>query len=101
MVLAAYKNGCTFDGWDNLFNEQGWKKAFDDCGIHAEQFVQERAEDELLPWDFIDMMIDKKFLLSEREKALAGKVTGSCLSGCKACGIQKHCPAARGEYDCV
>ena len=101
VVLAAYKNGCTFDGWDNLFNEQGWKKAFDDCGIHAEQFVQERAEDELLPWDFIDMMIDKKFLLSEREKALAGKVTGSCLSGCKACGIQKHCPAARGEYDCV
>ncbi len=97
VVRAAYKNGCTFDGWDNLFNEDGWRKAFYDCGIYAGKFVRERAESEILPWDFADMMIDKKFLLAERGRAYAGKVTGSCMNGCHACGMQKNCPAARGE----
>ena len=97
VILSAYKNGCTFDGWDNLFCEDGWRKAFDDCGICAEQYVRERGEEEILPWDFVDIEVSKKFLLSERKRAYDGKVTGSCLSGCKGCGMQKMCPAARGE----
>lgn len=101
VLEAAYKNGCTFDGWDNLFCEEGWHKAFNSCGICEGQFVRERAEDELLPWDFIDVLIDKKFLLEERRRAYAGKVTGSCMQSCKGCGLQKSCPAARGEYDCL
>lgn len=101
VILSAYKNGCTFDGWDNLFFEEGWKKAFDNCGICAGQYVRERTEDEILPWDFIDVMVDKKFLLGERKKAYACEVTGNCMQGCKACGLQKNCPAAKGSYDCV
>lgn len=101
VIAAAYKNGCTFDGWDNDFNEDGWKKAFDECGICGGQYVRERGTDEILPWDFIDMMIDKKFLIKERERAYAGEVTGSCQGGCKGCGMQKDCPAARGIYDSV
>ena len=101
VILSAYKNGCTFDGWDNLFFEEGWKKAFDNCGICAGQYVRERTEDEILPWDFIDVMVDKKFLLGERKKAYACEVTGSCMQGCKACGLQENCPAAKGSYDCV
>ena len=97
VIENAYKNGCTFDGWDNLFNEEGWKKAFDDCGICGEQYVRGRGEDELLPWDHIDVMVDKSFLLRERQRAYAGKVTGSCQGGCKGCGMQSVCPAARGE----
>ena len=63
--------------------------------------MRERGTDEILPWDFIDMMIDKKFLIKERERAYAGEVTGSCQGGCKGCGMQKDCPAARGIYDSV
>lgn len=97
VIRRAYENGCTFDGWDNFFYEEGWRNAFDECGICAEQYVRERGEDELLPWDFIDICVDKKFLLAERKRAYGGKVTGSCLTGCKGCGMQGMCPAARGE----
>ena len=97
VIRRAYENGCTFDGWDNFFYEDGWRNAFDECGICAEQYVRERGEDELLPWDFIDICVDKKFLLAERKRAYGGKVTGSCLTGCKGCGMQGMCPAARGE----
>ena len=99
VILSAYKNGCIFDGWDNFFNADGWKKAFDDCGICGVEYVRERSTDELLPWDFIDVFVDKKFLAAERGRAYEAKVTGSCLDGCKGCGMQKVCPAARGEYD--
>ena len=99
VVRAAYENGCTFDGWDNLFDEAGWRAAFAACGIDERSYVKERDESELLPWDFIDVFVDKKFFADERRRAYEGRVTGSCLDGCKACGMQKKCPAARGEYD--
>lgn len=96
VIESAYKNGCIFDGWDSYFSCEKWQKAFDDCGISPYEYSRGRGEDEVLPWDFIDMYIDKKFLLSERKKAYAGTVTGSCMQSCKGCGIQKYCPAAKG-----
>ena len=60
------------------------------------EYTRERDEDEILAWDFIDVGVTKKFLLSERKKAYCGSVTGSCLSGCKGCGLQPDCEAATG-----
>ena len=99
VIERAYRLGCAFDGWDNLFREDLWRQAFKECGICEGQYVRERTEYEVLPWDFIDMLIEKKYLLKERRRAYAGEVTGSCLKGCGACGMQKNCPAARGIYD--
>ncbi len=97
VIYAAYKNGCIFDGWDSELNRGGWDKAFEDCGIDPSDYTRSRAEDEVLPWDFIDIGVTKKFLLSERHKAYSGAVTGSCLSGCKGCGLQSVCEAAGGK----
>ena len=58
-------------------------------GVDKKFYTREWGEDEILPWDFIDIFIDKKFLLSERKKAYSSTVTGSCKSGCKGCGMQK------------
>lgn len=95
VILNAYNNGCKFDGWDKQLNKEGWEKAFEQAGIPPEEYTRERGEDEVLPWDFIDIGVTKKFLLSERRRAYAGEVTGSCQSSCKGCGMQKNCPAAR------
>ncbi len=101
VIERAYANGCIFDGWDSRFDMDGWKRAFEECGADGAEYVRERAEDEILPWDFIDTGVDKAFLLRERALAYAAKVTGSCLTDCKGCGLQRRCPAARGNYDCV
>jgi radical SAM-linked protein len=44
---------------------------------------------EPLPWDHIDVLVGKEFLLSEREKALnASGLTADCRFGaCNACGV--------------
>ncbi len=97
VILAAYKNGCRFDGWADKLNREGWKKAFAECQIDPDIYTRERDENEILPWDFIDVGITKKFFLDERHRAYAGAVTGSCAQGCKGCGLQKVCSVARGE----
>lgn len=97
LLLSAYKKGCIFDGWDRELNKDGWAEAFKETGIYPAEYTRERREDETLPWDFIDIGVTKAFLLSERRKAYGGKVTGSCLASCKGCGLQKTCPAVKGE----
>ncbi len=96
VLVAAYKNGCVFDGWTDKLNRAGWEQAFACCGLKMENYTREFGEDEILPWDFVDVGVSKKFYLSERKKAYSGEVSGSCLSGCKGCGLQKRCPAAKG-----
>ena len=94
VIKLAYENGCIFDGWTKDLNKDGWLKAFDDAGISPDEYTRAFGEDEVLPWDYIDIGVTKKFFLSERRKAYAGKVTGSCMSSCKGCGLQDKCPAA-------
>lgn len=94
-LVSAYKNGCIFDGWKVC--EEGWRKAFADNGVDPEEYLRERGEQEVLPWDFIDCGVDRSFFAAERRKAYSGEVTGSCKDGCKGCGLQKDCPAAGGE----
>lgn len=89
VIEKAYKSGCYFDGWQQYFHHDLWLEALSACSLKAEDYTREFGEEELLPWDFIDIFIDKEFLLKERHKAYGDKVTGGCLSGCKACGMQK------------
>lgn len=89
VIEKAYKKGCFFDGWQQYFHHDLWVEALNECGLKPEDYTREFAEEELLPWDFVDIFVDKQFLISERHKALCDQVSGSCLSGCKGCGIQK------------
>jgi radical SAM superfamily enzyme YgiQ (UPF0313 family) len=98
VIYSAYKNGCIFDGWSKLLNKDGWLKAFEENGINMDDYTREIGEDEILPWDFIDIGVTKKYLLDERHRAYGETVTGSCLKKCNGCGIQKDCPAAKGIY---
>lgn len=89
VLEKAYRLGCYFDGWTERFRPDLWNRAFDECGVDKSFYTREWGEDEILPWDFIDVFVDKSFLLRERHRAYEGKVSGGCKSGCKACGIQK------------
>jgi radical SAM superfamily enzyme YgiQ (UPF0313 family) len=57
-------------------------------GVDPDRFVLRPYEaDELLPWDFIDHQVDKRYLLSERRKARAEIQTPPCdTHTCHVCG---------------
>ena len=55
-IEAAYRNGAIFDSWSELFNFEAWEQAFADTGVSFDFYAhRQRPNDELLPWDFIDM----------------------------------------------
>ena len=87
VIETAVKNGARLDGWDEYFNYAKWYDAFRTCGIE-ESFYTTRGygEEEILPWDTIDIGVTKKFFLRERKQAYAGKVTPDCRHGCAGCG---------------
>ncbi len=87
VVEAAYKNGALFDSWTDTFKYGAWKKAFEECNIDPYFYTaRERSEDELFPWDFIDVGVTKQFLLNELNKAKAEATTPNCREKCSGCG---------------
>ena len=51
--------------------------------------LRERSEDELFPWDFIDIGVSRKFLRREWERAMKETVTPNCRMQCSGCGAAK------------
>ncbi len=91
-LAEAVRRGQRFDAWDEFFDYDRWMGIFDDLGIDP-SFYANRAfgEDELLPWDFLDIGVSKKFLLSERHKAQAARTTPDCRTKCAGCGASALC----------
>ena len=89
VIERAWRTGARFDSWTETFDLTRWLDAFEYCGLEPLEFTRERAENESLPWDFIDAGINKNFLLRERHKAYKGELTRDCKSGCGACGLKE------------
>ena len=87
VIETAMRSGARLDGWDEYFNYAKWYDAFRQCGID-EDFYTTRGygEEEILPWDTIDVGVTKKFLKLERRRAYEEKITPDCRHGCAGCG---------------
>lgn len=92
VILEAYRRGCKFDSWMEQLDAESWRAAFAAAGVQPSSYTRAFAEDEVLPWDFVDIGVDKAFFLREKQKAYRAESTGGCLDGCKRCGLQKICP---------
>lgn len=89
LLKRAWENGCRFDGWSEHFKLGVWLKSFAEVGIDPHFYAnRKRGDDEMFPWEHIDVGVSKDFLLSEYKKALSGSTTPDCRTICSACGIQ-------------
>ncbi len=63
----------------NLEDKGNWTRTFKRSPVNPDFYAcRERADDEVLPWDFIDHGIRKSYLIQERDKALQGQTTPAC-----------------------
>lgn len=87
VIEEAAKNGAHLDGWDEYFNYDIWKNAFEACYIDPSFYTTRGyGEAEILPWDTVDVGVNKSFLLRERHRAYEATVTPDCRHGCSGCG---------------
>ena len=91
VILKAYEKGALYDAWSESFHYDIWKEAFKETGVDIEFYtLRERSTDEILPWDFIDAGVTKKFLIREWKQAKAETVTPNCRQKCSGCGVLKY-----------
>ena len=88
VLIKAYEKGAKFDGWGQYFNYRLWMEAMEQCNLNVDFYAyRERTYDEVLPWDFIDIGVNRKYLEIESEKAKKAELTQNCRKGCTGCGI--------------
>ena len=86
VIIQAVKNGCRFDGWNDHFRFDKWLQSFSECNINPDFYLRERALDEVLPWDHIDIGVTKQFFIREYEKSQKAQTTPNCREKCAGCG---------------
>jgi len=88
VLIKAFEKGAKFDGWGQYFNYRLWMEAMEECNLDVDFYAyRERSYDEVLPWDFIDIGVNRKYLEVENEKAKKAELTQNCRKGCTGCGV--------------
>ncbi len=89
VIRAAYEKGALFDAWSEHWDFQKWLDALQETGVDMEFYtMRRRSDDELFPWDFIDVGVTKAFMLREWKRAHEEKVTPNCRMQCSGCGAR-------------
>ena len=87
VIESVFKKGGRLEAWFEYFNLNRWLEALDENGLSLDFYLfRDRAYDEILPWDIIDVGVLKGFLVTENKKAHRNELTGDCGERCLGCG---------------
>ena len=90
VIEEVWKNGGRLEAWSDYFSYQRWVDAFAKCGLDIDFYAsRERGEEELLPWDMIDVGVRKAHLLHERQQCYDSALSPDCRKQCSACGAAR------------
>jgi len=98
-LYLAYQKGSLFDAWSEHFCWENYRKAFEETGVDINAIVGKKGTSELLPWDYVDVGVQKLHFLCERNRAYALQTTPTCNQLCRACGLHKwgFCQTSHGN----
>jgi radical SAM-linked protein len=87
VLESAWRHGARFDGWDEQFDMEAWRRAFRDANLDPEPFAHRDLDPESrLPWQVTDSRINRKWLALELRRALGEGTLSVCgPSDCHGC----------------
>ncbi len=77
-VELAYRRGCRFDAWTDQLDLETWREVFDELQIDTEMWLKDIPLYAPLPWDHLDSLVKKDWLIKELKRALKGKFSPAC-----------------------
>lgn len=96
-IEALYKKGVYLASWGEHFDWKLWNETAQELGIDLASLAQKAYDTNLpLPWDFIDVGLDKNWLINEYNKAHNEYknnefiFTHTCETKCVNCGACKN-----------
>jgi radical SAM-linked protein len=91
LLQRAFELGCRFDAWREHLRFDLWLQAIEETGYDAANALRERHVDERLPWDHIDILVDKSWFQEDWARALELKHAEDCRHRkCHKCGVIDH-----------
>jgi len=90
VIEAVWRSGARLEAWSDFFDYARWTAALADCGVDTAFYTtRARSEEEIMPWDHIDMGVTKAHLRREYDRAFEGVLSPDCRAGCVGCGASK------------
>ena len=79
-IYIAWQKGMRFDQWKDKFNFEVWIESIKEAGFDLNFYVYRRRNfDEVLPWQHINLGVDKQFLYNDYLTGI--KETANTVSG--------------------
>ena len=95
-IEALYKKGCYLDAWGEYFNKDIWYETAAELGINLSELAQTQYDlEKPLPWDFIDIGVNKEWFKNEYREAFnittdSKHIVPTCQTKCVNCGVCKN-----------
>ncbi len=94
-IGKLYQKGCYMDAWGEYFDKEVWAQTAQECNIDIKNLaMKEYSRDKELPWDFINVGIDKQWFIDEYNKAFiqtnTTEIQPTCEHKCVNCGVCKN-----------
>ena len=94
-IEALYKKGCYLDAWGEHFDKNVWRETAEESGFSLKDLAMQTFDLHLpLPWDFINVGLDKSWLQNEYQEAMKQGcqyiLQPTCEQKCVNCGVCKN-----------
>jgi radical SAM-linked protein len=88
LIEAAFRRGARFDAWSEHLDWEAWTAAIAETGYDTTDALRERALDERLPWDHLDIHVPKEWFVEDWQRAMVLQHAPDCRhSKCHRCGV--------------
>ena len=82
LLERAFRLGCRFDGWSEVLRPDLWEQAIAEeavaHGFDPARYLGAIPEDARLPWDHLDVGVERDFLRKEWHQALRHRASPPC-----------------------
>ncbi len=76
LLERAVDLGARFDGWNDMYDESIWNTVLGKIDVPSH--LAEIPDSARVPWDHLNLGVEPKFLLAERDRARAAQTTPPC-----------------------
>ena len=95
LIETLYKKGCYLDAWGEHFDKNTWQETALECDLSLKELAQKTYKlEEKLPWDFVNVGLNKAWLQNEYKQAFEQgcefNLQKTCEQNCVNCGVCKN-----------